>query len=288
MTSGTVTRFAPSPNGALHLGHAYSALLNSDLADRAGGRFLVRMEDIDVGRSQPRFETAILDDLAWLGLEWETPVRRQSEHFADYHDALARLNDMGVLYPCFCTRKEIQAEIEHSDRAPHGPLGMIYPGTCRKLSTVERGDRLVAGDAHALRLDVSKALGVISAPLLWRDVSSGAPEDIPCDLSQLGDVVLARKDMPTSYHLAVTLDDHLQSVTLVARGEDLFHATHVHRLLQGLLGLYTPDYWHHVLIDGPEGDKLSKRKGAPTLKSLRDQNISPDEIRRMVGLSRPA
>jgi glutamyl-Q tRNA(Asp) synthetase len=258
------------------------------MASQGGGRFIMRMEDIDVGRSQPKFETAILEDLAWLGLDWQTPVRRQSEHFADYRDALARLNDMEVLYPCFCTREEIQAEIEHSDRAPHGPLGTIYPGICRAMSVAERRDRLAAGEAHALRMNAAKALDVAASPLLWREISGKTPEDIPCDLSQLGDVVLARKDVPTSYHLAVTLDDHLQGITLVARGQDLFHATHVHRLLQALLGLNTPDYWHHRLIDGPEGDKLSKRKGAPTLKSLRDQNISPEEIRRMVGHSRPS
>jgi glutamyl-Q tRNA(Asp) synthetase len=284
MAGEHVARFAPSPNGLLHLGHAYSALLNWDLARRSNGRFLLRVEDIDTGRSRPEFEQAILEDLNWLGLDWERPVRRQSEHFDDYRNALDRLRSMGVLYPCFCTRKDILAEIAHSDSAPHGPLGTIYPGLCRALSAPDRERRLASGHPHALRLDVARALDVAASTPAWREVSGAQPKDIPCDLTNLGDVVLARKDVPTSYHLAVTLDDALQGVTLVARGADLAPATHVHRLLQALLGLTTPDYLHHRLIDGPEGGKLSKRKSAPSLRSLREQGATPTDIRRMVGL----
>ncbi|NQV20088.1 MAG: tRNA glutamyl-Q(34) synthetase GluQRS [Rhodospirillales bacterium] len=289
MTGGRVTRFAPSPNGFLHLGHAYSALLNWDLAQTSGGMFLLRVEDIDTGRSRPEFEAAISEDLTWLGLHWETPVRRQSEHFDDYRDALSRLTEMDVLYPCFCTRKDILAEVALSDAAPHGPLGTIYPGICRSLTPEQREERIGSGRSYALRLDVGKALAVAATqqqhPLTWRETSGVQPEDIRCDLTDLGDVVLARKDVPTSYHLAVTLDDHLQGITLVARGQDLRPATHIHRLLQAVLDLDTPDYFHHRLIEGPEGDKLSKRKGAPALRSLRDSGVSPGEIRRMVGLA---
>ena len=291
MTRDPTTRFAPSPNGHLHLGHAYSALLNWDLARKSGGCFLLRMEDIDVGRSRPEFEDGIYDDLEWLGIEWETPIRRQSEHFNEYRQALDQLDELGVLYPCFCTRKDIMAEIAHSDTAPHGPLGVIYPEICRELSQSERARRFEAGDGHALRLNVQKAWEIVadgtSDPIVWQEVSGDKTVDQVCDLTQLGDVVLARKDIPTSYHLAVTLDDHLQGITLVVRGEDLFFATHVHRLLQALLGLDTPQYLHHKLIEGPEGDKLSKRRDAPTLKALREDGATPADVRRMVGLSAP-
>lgn len=283
MTNELVTRFAPSPNGLLHLGHAYSAILNWDTARATGGAFMLRLEDIDTGRSRPEFETAIFEDLAWLGLKWETPVRRQSEHFDDYRDAIKRLDAMGVLYPCFCTRKDILAEIEHSPSAPHGPLGTIYPGTCRELTPDERRARLEEARPYALRLDATKAFDLV-APLIWREMSGAQPENIPCDLTDLGDVILARKDVPTSYHLAVTLDDHLQGITRVVRGHDLRAATHVHRVLQALLNLDTPEYFHHRLIEQTGGGKLSKRDGAPTLRSLRDGGASPADIRRQAGL----
>lgn len=264
-------------------------MLNWDLTQTSGGVFLLRIEDIDTGRSQPKFETAISEDLAWLGLHWETPVRRQSEHFDDYRNAISRLTEMDVLYPCFCTRKDILAEVALSDAAPHGPLGTIYPGTCRGLTPEQREERLASGRSYALRLDVGKALNVAAIrqghPLTWRETSGAQPEDVPCDLTDLGDVVLVRKYVPTSYHLAVTLDDHLQGITLVVRGQDLRPATHIHRLLQAVLDLDTPDYFHHRLIEEPSGGKLSKREGAPALRSLRDGGASPMDIRRMVGLA---
>ena len=288
MSDKQVIRFAPSPNGFLHLGHAYSALLNWDLARENNARFLLRLEDIDIGRSRPEFEQAIYEDLTWLGITWEQPVRRQSEHFSDYEAALDHLYALGVLYPCFCTRKDILAEIARGDSASHGPLGKLYPGTCRNLLEPERERRITNGDAYAVRLDAEAALSVAAnlgrLPLAWREISQDAEVDVFCDLSELGDVVIARKDAPTSYHLAVTWDDHLQGITRIVRGKDLFLATHVHRLLQALLGLDTPLYEHHKLIEGPEGDKLSKRKGAPSLKSLREEGAAPEDIRQMVGL----
>src|SRR5690606_28424797 len=234
-----VTRFAPSPTGHLHLGHAYAALFAWYAAKDEGGRFLLRIEDIDLGRARPTFEAALLDDLAWLGLDWPMPVRRQSEHFDDYRAALDRLAAQGLLYPCFCTRTEIRAEIERAGAAPHGPDGApLYPGTCRALDPGLRADRVASGAPHALRLDVAKAAAV-AGPLRWHDRAQGEIEARP---EIFGDVVLARRDTPASYHLAVSVDDHLQGVTLVTRGEDLFEATHVHRLLQALLGLDVPDY----------------------------------------------
>ncbi len=276
-----VARFAPSPNGYLHMGHAYSALLGSKAAKRAGGRFLLRIEDIDIGRARPEFEQAIYDDLAWLGLDWETPVRRQSEHFADYEAAVARLGRLGLTYPCFCTRKEIAAEIARSAHAPHGPDGALYPGTCRNLSTDEREDRIAGGSPFAVRLDVAAGCARAGDDLFWDDEEGGTLRAQP---GTLGDVILARKDIPTSYHLAVTLDDALQGVTLVTRGRDLFHATHIHRLLQALLGLPTPRYHHHELIRDEGGTQLSKRNGALSLRDLRGEGITPDAIRAELGL----
>lgn len=280
----TVTRFAPSPTGELHLGHAYAAFLAQQAAERDDGRFLLRIEDIDAGRCRAEFVAGIRDDLRWLGLRWEEPVRRQSEHISDYRVALEKLDALGVLYPCFCTRKEIADEIASSPSAPHGPDGPIYPGTCRRLSAEERIEKIEAGQPYALRLDLARAMAVaehkVGGPFTWTD--AGTP--IACDPNQLGDVVLARKDAPVSYHLAVTVDDALQGVTLVTRAKDLFVATHVHRLLQVLLDLPTPSYWHHDLIMGAEGRKLSKRDGAKSLKALRAEGMSPLDIRRMVGL----
>ena len=271
----TVTRFAPSPTGHLHLGHAYSALF----AVGKGERFLVRMEDIDTGRCRAEFDTAILDDLKWLGLAWEEPVRRQSEHMDDYAGALARLDAMELLYPCFCTRKDIAAEIDGAVNAPHGPDGPLYPGLCRNMAPGERADRLAAGEAHALRLKTDRAAAQ-AGPLTWHDADAGEQTARP---EIFGDVVLARKDTPTSYHLAVTLDDHLQGITLVTRGDDLFDASHLHRLLQALLGLQTPAYHHHRLLTDPDGRRYAKRDKALTLTSLRAAGKTPDQVRAMAG-----
>ena len=274
----SVTRFAPSPTGYLHLGHAYSALLSADAAQDAGGRFLLRIEDIDVGRCRPQFEAAILEDLAWLGLVWEQPVRRQSEHMADYLKALDRLQAEGLIYPCFCTRADIRAEIARADAAPHGPDGPQYPGTCRALSAATRAERLAAGQPHALRLDMAQAVDAAGG-LTWHDRARG---NIAADPAPFGDVVLARKDTPTSYHLAVTLDDHLQGVTLVTRGEDLFETTHVHRLLQALLGLDTPEYAHHSLLRDASGRRFAKRDRALTLHELRAAGHRPENLREIL------
>ncbi|HEX2115422.1 MAG TPA: tRNA glutamyl-Q(34) synthetase GluQRS [Alphaproteobacteria bacterium] len=273
-----VTRFAPSPTGRLHLGHAYAALFAARAA--SGGRFLLRIEDIDATRCRPQFEQAIYDDLSWLGLRWETPVRRQSEHMSDYAAALERLKAQGLIYPCFCTRAEIRAEIARAGAAPHGSEGPLYPGSCRRLDASERARRIEAGTPYALRLDAEKA-SAVAGRLTWHDRERGA---VAADPRSHGDVVLARKETPTSYHLSVALDDHLQGVTLVTRGTDLFEATHIHRLLQALLGFNTPDYHHHALVTGPNGERLAKRAGAPTLQSLRDAGRTPAEIRAMVGM----
>ena len=270
-----VTRFAPSPTGYLHLGHAYSALVSAAAAQDAGGRFVLRIEDIDVGRCRPQFEAAILEDLAWLGLVWEEPVRRQSEHMQDYLEALDLLRAEGLIYPCFCTRADIRAEIARADAAPHGPDGPAYPGTCRALSDAVRTERLAAGLPHALRLDIARALEAVGG-LTWHDRAQG---DIAADPAPFGDVVLARKDTPTSYHLAVTLDDHLQGVSLVTRGEDLFEATHVHRLLQALLDLDTPEYVHHALLRDASGRRFAKRDRALTLHELRAAGHRPEKLR---------
>ncbi len=276
----TTTRFAPSPTGYLHLGHAYSALF----AAAAGERLLVRIEDIDRGRCRPRFEEAILDDLGWLGLEWERPVRRQSEHMDDYAGVLGELEAMGLLYPCFCTRREIRAEIAAAGRAPHGPDGPLYPGACRRLDRRRGEDRMAAGDAFALRLDMAGAIGR-AGPLSWIEHhGDGSRKSVAATPEVFGDVVLARKDTPASYHLACTLDDHIQGVTLVTRGRDLFASTHVHRLLQALLGLDVPCYRHHRLIADADGGRLAKRHSAPTIRALREAGESPDDVCRRVGL----
>jgi glutamyl-Q tRNA(Asp) synthetase len=271
------TRFAPSPTGRLHLGHAYSALFAARAAGD-GGRFLLRIEDIDATRCRPAYSAALLEDLAWLGLTWEAPVRHQSRHMADYRAALERLEAQGLLYPCFCTRRDIQREIAAIHRAPHGPDGPLYPGTCRALSAAERGDRRAAGEPYALRLDMAEARRR-AGPLTWSDRAAGPRQAAP---EAFGDVVLARKDTPTSYHLAVTVDDHLQGVTLVTRGVDLFAATDVHRLLQALLGLDVPAYCHHRLVAGPDGRRFAKRDNSLTLRALRDAGRTPAEVRAMV------
>ncbi|HJN23704.1 MAG TPA: tRNA glutamyl-Q(34) synthetase GluQRS, partial [Rhodospirillales bacterium] len=231
-----ITRFAPSPTGHLHLGHALAALFAARAAKQAGGRFLLRIEDIDATRCRQAFEKAIHEDLRWLELQWESPVRRQSEHMNDYAAALDKLAALDVLYPCFCTRKEIRVEIAAAGNAPHGPDGHLYPGTCRGIDKQVREERVKTGLSYALRLDVEKATA-LTGELDWSDAEAGAVAAKP---HIFGDVVLARKDTPTSYHLAATLDDHLQGVSLVTRGEDLFPATHIHRLLQALLDLDRP------------------------------------------------
>jgi glutamyl-Q tRNA(Asp) synthetase len=268
-----VTRFAPSPTGYLHLGHAASALFAARAAGAGNGRFLLRIEDIDPARCRPEFDLALREDLAWLGLAWEEPVRRQSEHLDDYRVALDRLGALGVLYPCFCSRKEIQAEIAAAGVAPHETQDP-YPGTCRRRSAEERRARIDAGEPHALRLD-SRAALAMAGSLRWHDRARGW---IDADPAILGDAVLARRDAPASYHLAVTVDDHLQGVTLVTRGEDLFQATHLHRLLQALLGFDPPDYHHHPLLRNEAGARLSKRDGAVSLRALRDAGRTPNEV----------
>ena len=277
MTRQTVTRFAPSPTGALHLGHAYAALAAWRAAKAAQGRFLLRIEDIDATRCRPEFEARQMADLAWLGLDWEQPVRRQSEHLADYAAALDKLDRADLLYPCFCTRAEIRAEIARAGAAPHMASEGVepaYPGICRALSIGERKRRIAEGAPYALRLDMATAQRR-AGPLAWHDRIRGRIEATP---QRFGDVVLARKEMPTSYHLAATLDDHLQGITLVTRGTDLFEATHIHRLLQALLGLDTPDYAHHRLITDPDGRRLAKRDKALTLASLRERGVDPHDI----------
>jgi len=269
------TRFAPSPTGRLHLGHAYSALVAWNSARDSGGSFLLRIEDIDSSRCRPHFIEGIYEDLAWLGLSWEQPVRLQSEHPAESRGALRRLGEQGLLYPCFCTRKDILREIESAGAAPHGPEGLVYPGTCRFLPDENRRERLQADHPHALRLDLERALR-ITGPLQWEELGQGL---VTADFSQLGDVVLARKDIGTSYHLALTLDDAIQEVTLVTRGEDLFHATAIHRLLQELLGLPAPRYHHHRLLRDEHGKRFSKRDPSLTLQTLREAGETPAAIR---------
>jgi glutamyl-Q tRNA(Asp) synthetase len=289
-----VFRFAPSPNGFLHLGHALSAIMNFDLARETGGRFLLRIEDIDVARCRPEYEAAIYEDLAWLGLSWEQPVRRQSEHLASYEVALARLQQDGLIYPSFESRAEIArlvAEREAMGGAPEwrpwprDPDGApLYPGDARLLSSAERVRRM-ATEPYALRLDIAKAIARVG-PLTWTETGVGPRNEtgeIAAAPEAWGDVVLARKEIPTSYHLAVVVDDALQGITHVMRGQDLFAATAVHRLLQALLGLPVPAYKHHRLIVDTEGHKLSKSTPTTALRELRAQGLTPHDIRRKIG-----
>jgi glutamyl-Q tRNA(Asp) synthetase len=270
-----VTRFAPSPTGHLHLGHAFATLTARD----AGNRFLVRIEDIDTARGRTEFVDAIFADLAWLGLRWEEPVLRQSTRFDAYREALTRLD--GLLYPCFCTRAEIAAEITHASEAPHGPEGPLYPGTCRNFSADERARRIASGVQYALRLDVAKAAAK-AGPLTLMEHG----DTTTADPLLFGDIVLARKDTPASYNLAVVVDDAFQGVTLVTRGIDLLPATHVQRLLQTLLGLPEPAYAHHRLILDDAGKKFSKRDHAVTLRGLRKAGVAPADIRMRLGLNK--
>lgn len=273
-----VTRFAPSPTGLLHLGSAYSAMVARNRAREAGGRFLLRIEDTDIRRCRREYETAILEDLKWLGLDWDGAVRRQSDHFSDYGRALGRLDALGLVYPCFCSRAEIEREIAASASAPHGPDGPLYPGTCRHLAPAERKRRIAAGREHCVRLD-SERSAAVAGPFDFIDERRGRIEGQPL---LMGDFVLARKDTPTSYHLSVTVDDHLQGVTLVTRGEDILPSTHVHVLLQRLLGYATPLYAHHGLITDPTGRRLAKRDKDLTIRSLRESGLSAEEVRRRI------
>jgi glutamyl-Q tRNA(Asp) synthetase len=285
-----VFRFAPSPNGYLHLGHAYSALLNYDLARRAGGRMLLRIEDIDATRCRPEFEIAIYQDLAWLGIEWETPVRRQSEHLNVYLDALNKLAAQDLVYPSFESRAEIArlvAQREANGPWPRDPDGApLYPGTAKLLSPGERARLIDSGAPYALRLDMAAARAR-AGELVWTEQGEGPDGETGTVTAQpqvWGDVILARKETPTSYHLSVVIDDALQGVTAVVRGQDLFWPTSVHRLLQKLLDLPQPAYRHHRLVPDAAGQKLSKSTLATGLRELRARGATPADIRRLVGL----
>jgi len=286
--SAKATRFAPSPNGHLHLGHAYSALTAWDWAQDNEARFILRIEDTDRTRSRPEFEASQLEDLAWLGLEWETPVRRQSDHLTDYAAGLDRLTELGVIYPCFCTRKDIaEAAI-----APHGPEGVIYPGTCRPLSADIRETRVAEGVPYALRIDIARALDIAERlrgnRLTFLETGTGADGEtgtLPVDPRPMGDAVIARKDGVIAYHLAVVMDDAAQGITHIIRGQDLFFSTPLHRVLQVLLDLPEPTYHHHRLILDETGERMAKRRGSATLRDLRAGGVTQQDIRRMVGLA---
>jgi glutamyl-Q tRNA(Asp) synthetase len=285
-----VFRFAPSPNGYLHLGHAYSALLNADLARQSGGQLLLRIEDIDPARCRPEFETAIYEDLGWLGIVWQQPVRRQSEHLPDYRAALDKLTDLGLVYPSFESRAEIARRVSQRERTaawPRDPDGApLYPGTAKQLSSGERARLIEQGAPYALRLDMAAALARAGA-LCWSEQGEGPAGEcgrITARPQAWGDVILARKETPTSYHLSVVVDDALQGVSEVVRGADLFHATSVHVLLQHLLGLPQPVYRHHRLLVDDSGHKLSKSTQATGLRALRAAGVTPDEIRCRVGV----
>jgi glutamyl-Q tRNA(Asp) synthetase len=271
------TRFAPSPTGFLHLGHAFAALTAWRRAREAGGRFLLRLEDIDPGRCRPDFAEAVQPDLVWLGIDWDGPIRVQSAHLAEYRAMLKGLAARGLLYPCFCTRKDIAA----ATSAPQGADGPVYPGTCRLLSPADRAAWIASGAQFALRLDVARAMEAVAGPLHFEEEGRGS---IACDPARFGDVVLGRKDTPASYHLCVAHDDALQGVTLVTRGEDLLPATHLHRLLQALMGWPAPRYAHHQLLTDATGRRLAKRDSATTLRDMRARGVKPAEVKRMMGM----
>jgi len=290
MTSAVppVFRFAPSPNGALHLGHAYSALLNQKMARETGGTLLLRIEDIDTGRCTPELERGMIEDLQWLGMEWSGETRRQSQRFDAYTGALDRLRKMGLVYPAFMSRAEIRAAVKEKPNWPHDPDGQPhYPGSERSLNDAEREQAINEHPQHAWRLDMHAALKHLDKRLSWNESGHGPDGEtglVEASPSIWGDVTLARSDTPTSYHLSVVLDDALQSITHIVRGQDLFHATAIHRLLQELLGLSAPLYHHHELILAKDGRKLSKSSRDTSLQSLRDAGHTPDDIRRMIGL----
>lgn len=276
-----IFRFAPSPNGFLHTGHAYSALLNATLAREAGGEMLLRLEDIDTARCTRAFADAALEDLRWLDLRWSEPVRRQSEHLADYFTAQETLRRRGLLYPCFCTRGDISRATASRADWPKDPDGApLYPGACRSLPDAVRYDR--RNEPHALRLDMAAAMAVTGA-LIWAEWSDGGFVTTQAAPDAWGDVIVARKDIGTSYHIAVVIDDALQGVTNVVRGRDLFAATSVHRVLQALLGLSAPKYRHHALMRDDFGQKLAKSRAATPLRDLRARGVTAEDVRRSLG-----
>lgn len=291
--SSPVFRFAPSPNGRLHLGHAYSALLNERLAKRFHGRLLLRIEDIDLTRCRPEFEQGIRDDLAWLGICFAPDPRRQSEHLDEYRRALDRLDAMGLVYPCFCSRQEVKEAVRRREAGPGAPWPRdpdgtpCYPGTCRALSKDEASRRREAGEAHVLRLAMDRALARAgSGSLSYRLFDeAGAKREVSVDPARWGDVVLARRDVPTSYHLSVVVDDALQGVTHIVRGRDLEAATDIHVLLQRLLGLPTPRYHFHPLLIDASGQKLAKSRSSRSLAELRAQGMTPEAIRQQLGFA---
>ncbi len=281
--TGVRTRFAPSPTGLLHVGHAYAAITAYNVAKQRGGEFILRIENIDHLRCDDEAIEQIYQDLSWLGLTWREPVRVQSEHMSDYDQALQKLEAMDVLYPCFCSRKDIKEEIARAAHAPHGPEGPLYPGTCRALSREEKRRLLKQNVEYAMRLDLEKSLSLINQDeLFWRDIHHN---QIFAQPHQLGDVVIARKDIGTSYHLSVVVDDALQNITHVTRGEELEFATHIHCVLQKLLGLPVPIYHHHQLITDQDGQKFSKRDQSETLASYRNRGVCPHHIYELIGLS---
>ncbi|TNE57885.1 MAG: tRNA glutamyl-Q(34) synthetase GluQRS [Alphaproteobacteria bacterium] len=282
--SGTVTRFAPSPTGFLHLGHAYAAWVAFEFATDNHARFLLRIEDTDQTRCQPEFERAILEDLRWLGLTWQEPVRRQSEHLPLYAEYIQKLSGRGLTYPCFCSRKEI-LETSHQQNLPIGPDGPLYPGTCRMLSEKDTARRLASGDAHVLRLDLEKALQEVSSDLCFDE--QGSDNDLPkgstlVDPTNAGDIVLARKGSTTSYHASVVIDDHLQGITDVVRGRDLYSATHIHRVLQELWGFAAPRYHHHAVLVDENGRKFSKRDRDHSLQAMKKAGKTPADLKEMI------
>jgi glutamyl-Q tRNA(Asp) synthetase len=272
-----VTRFAPSPTGWLHLGHVYAAAMAWQQARQAGGRFLLRLEDIDPTRCRAEYAEGIIEDLQWLGLSWDGPVRVQSEHLPDYRGTLDHLAAQGLLYPCFCSRAAIEQASAH---APHGDDGPIYPGTCRRLSQSEHTKRMATGERYSLRLDIGRALAQAPAPLCYEEEGEGS---VRCRPERFGDPILARKDAPASYHLCVTHDDAAQGVTLVTRGMDLRPATDLQRLLQALMGWPAPRYAHHRVLTDTTGQRFSKRDRAATVRALRAEGYSPHDVRRMAG-----
>ena len=280
-----ITRFAPSPTGLLHVGHAYSAIHAANMAKSTGGKFLLRIENIDQTRCKSEYEDAIFEDLAWLGLKWEDPVCRQSDRLELYKSALQKLVSQNVVYKCFCTRSEILNEINGIGHAPHLNIKKKevarYPGTCKRLTFDEINKNIKIGKPYAIRLNIQKAIK-FCPPLFWQDLKKGKQLARP---EIFGDVMIARKDIPTSYHLSSTTDDHFQNINCITRGIDLFEATHIHRILQALLGYKTPIYEHHELIRDTKGARLSKRNKSLTLKSLRNAGESPRKIFKLTGLS---
>lgn len=278
-----VTRFAPSPNGYLHIGHAFSALTAFRRANEEGGRFFLRLEDIDHTRCKPEYEEAIFEDLRWLGIEWEEPVMRQSDHFPVYAEALQKLTDLGLTYPCFCSRKDIARELDDIANAPHTPMGHPYPGTCRNLDHSTAEKNLEDGKPHAIRLNINAAKDLTgNNDISFEEETTGIVTATP---EALGDIILKGRDYPVAYHLAVVIDDAAQGITHVIRGRDLFEATHIHRLLQEVLELPVPIYDHHDLINDANGERIAKRDGGHFIRTLREKGMKPSEIRALIPLT---